>query len=183
MRAPAVRLVASWLRDHPEHGVNAQLGAVPLLTGARAAPAVVSWLESTTHEAAALGMVPDDTDLPALIISPNDEAVTMLNPATLTGPRDYLVPILVRYVTRIGEDAVAPDAAVAETDTDTTMRAVVRSLIRLCRVGTSADKETAGVALWSLADLSLNSIWDAKGDVASTGGVVARFRVRDSHVE
>lgn len=178
-----MHLVAQWLRSHSTWNVNAGLPSVPGIPGARTAPALVAVLASTSDEAAALGMVTDGQALPVLVVTPNDEPVAMMNPATLTGPRDYLVPVLVRYVTRTGETAVAPDTAVAECDTDSTLRAVVRSLSRLTREGTPADKETGGVAIWSLQDISLASLWDTSGDVAITGGVVARFRVRDTFVE
>lgn len=184
MRAPTVDRVAAWLQ-HATHGVAALLPTVPLLPDQRTPPALASVLTSNTDEGAALGMVADGTPLPALVVSPNDEPVTMATPATLTGPRDYLVSVLVRYVTRTGDPdtAVAPDAAVAELDTDATQRAVVRSLIRLCRYGAEADRVAAGVAVWALDSVNITALWEADGDVAVTGGVVARFRVRDSFVE
>jgi hypothetical protein len=182
MRAAVVDRVAAWLQ-HPTHGVAALLPTTPVLSGARTPPALVGILASTVDEGAALGMVVDGQAVPVLVVSPNDEPVVMNNPAVIAGPRDYVVPVIVRYATRIGENEAAPDTAVAECDTDTTLRAVVRSLIRLCRVGTESDRIAAAVAVWSLESLSIASLWEAKGDTAVTGGVAARFRVRDSFVE
>lgn len=182
MRAPTVHLLAAWLA-HPTHGVAALLSTAPVIPGGRTPPALAGVLASTTNEGAALGMVPDGQAVPVLVVSPNDEPVTMVAPASLHGPRDWSVPVLVRYVTRISDTGVAPDAAVAECDTDATLRVVIRSLVRWCRHGTDVDRVAADAAVWSLESLSLASLWDAAGDVTATGGVVARFRVRDSYVE
>jgi hypothetical protein len=172
MIAETVDCVAVWLAN-AQYGVNALLPGVPLL-GTDPQPAnVAAILQERTNGSAARGQLPADQATPVLLVGMHMEA-------------DYVVPfdtqvrdaLSVQVSIEYAERSAASEAAVR--DGLYTMVAVLRSLYRLWKNGTSADRSRGTVNLVHPVSLRQHNPWTPIGDAVVTHACIVGYRVRDT---
>jgi hypothetical protein len=168
-----VRIVADWLANGT-FGVNAVRTSVPKDTGVTDFPAVQIF-DSTRDGRIGRGGIPQmlPTELPALLVTPADSPLEQTNPASRPFPPDATVTVLVRYVTR------GLDTALAERHTSQTIKAVWWQLPQLMLTSAGETARTrAQVQLYGITNMQAATLYEAAEDTTVSGGVLVTCRVR-----
>jgi hypothetical protein len=163
----AVRIVRSWLEDD-QYGVNAMIATLTPNVGDLDVPEVKEILDEVTHQQVMLGEPP--TRSPAIYIM-LDEPVQMEAIAP-TGNSQKItdLPIAIRYLrAKIDQDK-------ARLATLYTLRAIVKSLVRLDKNVNQSSRSLNNIYLERMINLSVLDPRETVGDCQVMGAVLVTYQ-------
>lgn len=162
------RIISDYL-SNGTNGVNALLATTPLDAGDTVPANLLSILDATRDGNVARGRLP--ASLPGLAVTA--ERVENILPHVVTNDAEMDVTVLIRL------GMTAPQTETAFRNISYYLRTIVRSLRRFNTNQDPTVRIRNGVYLESCEQLDEFTLWQVIDDSVVTGGVLARYHVRD----
>jgi hypothetical protein len=166
----AVKIISNALKDGTI-GVNAMIDTLDLPDGVSAPPDVVDIVDEVTNVEVADKLQPQNT--PAIYVMLDDPII--IGPLDMNGVKQKIedLPIVIRYLTRNAEPVALRRQAML------TMRAIVKTLVRLDNNANSSMRELNQIYLIAMTNLAVMEIREGIGDAMAVGAVVVTYQAEN----
>ena len=167
----ASKIISAALKD-ATIGVNAMITSLSLPAGVSRPPAVADIVDEGTDIEVANMLGPQNT--PALYVMLDD--MIQMAPEDPNQVKQQIIdlPIAIRYMTR------NVDSVTLRQEAMLTLRAVIKTLIRLDRNENADKRDLNGIFLIAMTNLTALDIRESVGDAMAVGAVVVTYQAENT---